>query len=112
MLVALIKNPPLMHDINGILITRKSAGTRTIMTTTNDHLSESRTGDTEPSQQKPPSFFQVMLSVIAAAFGVQTNKNYERDFSTGNPLAYIVGGLLFTVLFILTIAGIVSLVLP
>jgi len=63
-------------------------------------------------QRKPPSFVQVMLSVIAAAFGVQTGKNYERDFSTGNPLAYIAGGLLFTLLFVLTIAGVVSLVLP
>lgn len=62
--------------------------------------------------KKPPSFAQVMLSVIAAAFGVQTGKNYERDFSTGNPLAYIAGGLLFTVLFVLTIAMVVSLVLP
>lgn len=63
-------------------------------------------------KRKPPNFLQVMLSVVAAAFGVQSGKNYERDFSTGNPLAYIAGGLLFTVLFVLAIATVVSLVLP
>ena len=64
------------------------------------------------AKRTPPNFLQVMLSVVAAAFGVQTGKNYERDFSTGNPLAYIAGGLLFTVLFVLAIATVVSLVLP
>jgi hypothetical protein len=61
---------------------------------------------------KPPSFIQVMLSVGAAAIGVQTGKNYERDFTTGSPLPYIVGGIIFTAIFVLTIAGVVSLVLP
>ena len=64
------------------------------------------------AKRTPPNFLQVMLSVVAAAFGVHTGKNYERDFSTGNPLAYIAGGLLFTVLFVLAIATVVSLVLP
>jgi len=62
--------------------------------------------------RKSPSFLQVMLSVVAAAFGVQTGKNYERDFTTGSPLPYIIGGIVFTVLFVLTIVGVVSLVLP
>lgn len=61
---------------------------------------------------KKPGFWAVTVSVIAAAFGVQTDKNRQRDFSQGNPLAYIVGGLIFTVLFVLSIVGIVMLVLP
>ncbi len=81
------------------------------MNNTIDTGSETSSDEAQP-QQKAPSFTQVMLSVFAAAFGVQTDKNYERDFSTGKPLAYIFGGLLFTTLFVLTIAGIVSLVLP
>ena len=52
-----------------------------------------------------------MLSVMAAAFGVQNSKNRERDFSHGNPLAFIVAGLIFTVLFVMTIVGVVNLVL-
>ncbi len=61
---------------------------------------------------KPPSFLQVMMSVFAAAFGVQKDENYERDFTAGSPLPFIVGGILFTVLFVLTIIGVVFLVLP
>jgi len=58
-----------------------------------------------------PGFLDVMLSVMAAAFGVQNSKNRERDFTHGNPLAFIAAGLIFTLLFILTLVGIVNLVL-
>jgi hypothetical protein len=70
------------------------------------------TDENSDAAPKPPNFLQIMLSVIAAAFGVQTGKNYERDFTTGSPLPYIVGGVVFTALFVLTIVGVVSLVLP
>jgi hypothetical protein len=70
------------------------------------------TDENSGTAPKPPNFLQVMLSVIAAAFGVQTGKNYERDFTTGSPLPYIAGGIVFTALFVLTIVGVVSLVLP
>ena len=65
----------------------------------------------KPEQQKPPSILEVALSVIAAAFGVQNSKNRERDFTTGNPLVFIAAGLIFTILFVMTIVGVVSLVL-
>ena len=75
--------------------------------------------ETSPSKEKPskealksPSFLQVMVSVFAAAFGVQKNESYERDFTTGSPLPFIVGGILFTTMFVLTIIGVVFLVLP
>ncbi len=67
----------------------------------------------EPAEDhgKPPTAIEVALSVIAAAFGVQNSKNRERDFSRGNPLVFIMAGLIFTILFILTIVGVVYLVL-
>ena len=71
--------------------------------------------EVQPEQQEDnskPGFLAIMMSVVAAAFGVQSDKNRERDFTHGNPLAYIAGGLLFTVLFVLTIIGVVMLVLP
>lgn len=64
-----------------------------------------------PEQQKPPTIIEVAFSVIAAAFGVQNSKNRERDFTTGNPLVFIAAGLIFTVLFVLTIVGIVNLII-
>jgi hypothetical protein len=66
---------------------------------------------TEDEELKEPGFLEVTMSVMAAAFGVQNSKNRERDFTKGNPLVFIAAGLIFTVVFVLTIVGIVSLVL-
>ncbi len=60
---------------------------------------------------KAPNALEVALSVIAAALGVQSSKNRERDFTHGNPIVFIFAGLVFTVLFVLTIVGVVYLVL-
>lgn len=58
-----------------------------------------------------PGLIDVVLSVMAAAIGIQTRANKERDFGSGNPLAYIIAGLIFTILFVLTLIGVVNLVL-
>jgi hypothetical protein len=55
--------------------------------------------------------WKVVLSVIAAMFGVRGSKAHERDFTKGRPAAYIIVGLILTVVFILTIAGVVTLVM-
>ncbi len=66
----------------------------------------------DPSEEEPPlSFLQIAFSVIAAAFGVQKSENRKRDFSRGSPLAFIAAGLIFTIVFVLTITGVVYLVL-
>jgi len=64
------------------------------------------------SEQKPanPGLGSLVKSILAAAIGVQTDKNREKDFAQGNPLAFIIGGFVFTALFILTIAMIVGFV--
>jgi len=72
-------------------------------------MSEDQATGTEPgkTEEKAPSFIQVVLSVLAAALGVQNAENKERDFEHGNPLVFIAAGLVFTVLFIATILGVV-----
>lgn len=57
------------------------------------------------------SLFKVVLSVIAAMFGVQSSKNRDRDFTKGRPAAYIIVGITMTVLFILTVWLVVQFVL-
>ena len=57
------------------------------------------------------SLLQMISSVLAAAFGVQSSKNRERDFSRGKPMHFITLGLVFTVLFVLTVITVVNLVL-
>ncbi|RTE85721.1 MULTISPECIES: DUF2970 domain-containing protein [Gammaproteobacteria] len=56
-----------------------------------------------------PTLWNVIVSVLAAMFGVQTEHNRKRDFNQGNPLAFIIVGVIFIVLFVLSIYGLVSL---
>lgn len=64
-------------------------------------------------QQKPArvSFWQTVSSVLAAFFGVQSSKARQRDFTSGNPLAFIVVALALTALFVLTLVTIVRVIL-
>ena len=62
-------------------------------------------------EEQKPSFIQVIISVLASFFGVQSNRNRMRDFQHGKPSHFIVAGLVLTLLFILTVWGVVKLVL-
>ena len=53
----------------------------------------------------------VLGSVLASMFGVQSNRRREEDFTHGKPSKYIVVGLLVTVVFMLAVWGVVSLVM-
>lgn len=53
---------------------------------------------TEP--EKAPSLWQVIASVAASFFGVQSSKNRERDFKHGKAAHFIVIGLVATAVFI------------
>ncbi|MBX8541850.1 DUF2970 domain-containing protein [Pseudomonas cichorii] len=67
--------------------------------------------DSPKDQGKTPTFWQMLHSIMAAAFGVQSNRNRQRDFTHGKPAHFLLLGLLFTVFFALTLFGIVQLVL-
>lgn len=67
--------------------------------------------DSEPQGNKKPGLRQVISSTLAAFFGVQSNKNRERDFTHGNIKVYIISGLIFTLLFIGTVVTVVTIVL-
>ena len=60
---------------------------------------------------KPRSFREMLQSVVAAAFGVQSGKNRARDFSRGKPSHFIALGLMFTALFVVVLFALVQLVL-
>jgi hypothetical protein len=57
------------------------------------------------------SILQVIQSVLAASFGVQSNRNRERDFKQGSAKAFIIAGVVGTLLFILTVYTVVKVVL-
>ncbi|MDP4986548.1 MAG: DUF2970 domain-containing protein [Porticoccaceae bacterium] len=66
----------------------------------------------EQSPVKPKvKLWSVVKSILAAGIGVQSNKNREKDFQEGSPLAFIIGGFVFNLLFIVTVETIVCVVL-
>lgn len=65
---------------------------------------------TKPDPKKP-TLWQMMVSVMAAFFGVQSDKSRERDFTHGNPWVFIVMGLVFVIVFVLVLVGFVQLIL-
>jgi uncharacterized membrane protein YidH (DUF202 family) len=67
--------------------------------------------DNDKKPQSKPGFFHIVLSTLAAAFGVQSSKNRERDFRGGNIYTYIIAGVAFTVIFVVLVVLVVRLVL-
>lgn len=66
---------------------------------------------TQDKDDKPLTLREMLQSVLAAAFGVQSGKNRTRDFSRGKPSHFILLGIVFTALFALTLLALVKLVL-
>ena len=64
---------------------------------------------TDDPSGKPPTFWQMLHSILAGAFGVQTGKNRARDFTHGKASHFIALGAGFTVVFILVLVGLVQL---
>ena len=62
-------------------------------------------------RKNKPSLIAVVRSILAAGIGVQSDKNRTRDFEQGNPLTFIIGGIIFTFVFIATVATVVGIVL-
>ena len=58
------------------------------------------------------AFYQIIGSVLAAAFGVQSSKNKIRDFSSKSPLYFIVSGIIFMIIFIILLVVIAHWVTP
>lgn len=66
---------------------------------------------TKSDNPKKTSLLSVVKSILAAGIGVQSDKNRQRDFEKGNPLVFIIGGIVFTLLFIIAVASVVGFVL-
>ena len=49
------------------------------------------------------NIWQTIKSVLAAMFGVQSSANRDRDFESGNPVIFIVTGVVFTIVFMLAL---------
>ena len=58
-----------------------------------------------------PGIISMVVSVLAAFLGVQTEKNRQRDFQHGSPKAYIIIGVILTILLVLGLIGLVNIVM-
>jgi len=75
-------------------------------------MAEPEQKDTEPSQSRRGlSAWQIAKSTAAAALGVQTPEARQRDFTEGNPIPFIIAGVVGTAVFVVVLVIIVNLVL-
>ncbi|WP_036550790.1 DUF2970 domain-containing protein [Neptunomonas japonica] len=50
-----------------------------------------------------PTLWQMILSVISAMFGVQSEQNRERDFTNGSLWPYVLIGIITLIIFIVAV---------
>lgn len=62
------------------------------------------------ADSRKPSFWQVTKSVLAGAIGVQSDKNREEDFQSASIWPFVIGGVVFTLLFVVGLIILVKLV--
>ena len=67
--------------------------------------------DSQTKNETQLSFGQLLKSTLSAFIGVQSSANRERDFKHGKMSHFIFMGLLFGLVFVLTLVGVVQLVL-
>jgi len=66
--------------------------------------------DANPGAEKDLTLLQVMGSVFAAGFGVQSKENKVRDFTRGKPVHFVIAGLAFTAAFLVGLITVVNLI--
>jgi len=62
----------------------------------------------DSSSTNPPGFLSILQSVVAAMFGVQSDKKRQQDFESGHPGSYIFVGVIMVIVFVLTLVAIVN----
>ncbi|MDO9621944.1 MAG: DUF2970 domain-containing protein [Moraxellaceae bacterium] len=73
------------------------------------------TDSTPPNdpQKQPESLspLTILASVFRSWFGVQTEKNRQRDFSSKDPTPFIIAGIIFTVGMVIAVIVVVNMAL-
>lgn len=60
---------------------------------------------------KGTGFINVVKSAVAAAFGIQSQANRERDFESGRPMHFIIAGVVTTMLFLFAVGLFVKIMI-
>jgi hypothetical protein len=69
------------------------------------------TQDLKQLSQRKLNFFQTLKAIAWAMFGVRKGKGYEDDIAKLNPVHLVVAGLLFGVIFVVSLVLVVRLAL-
>ena len=67
--------------------------------------------DLKQLAQRKLNFFQTLKAIAWAMFGVRKGTGYQDDIEKLNPVHLVIAGLLFGVLFVVSLVTIVGLVL-
>lgn len=67
--------------------------------------------DSEKDKSKPIGIFSVILSVLSAMVGIQSEANRERDFTSGQIGNYIFVGVIVVIIFIFGLISVVNNIL-
>ena len=65
----------------------------------------------EVDNDQPLTLRQMFGSAFSAMIGVQSKEKHERDFARGKASYFIIVGVVLTAIFVLSMAGVVSLVI-
>lgn len=66
----------------------------------------------EMDKKPSPNFWQLIVSVLGAIFGVQSSKVRERDFNAGSAWwVYVLIGLVIVLVLVLALVGLAKLVM-
>jgi hypothetical protein len=60
------------------------------------------------SSSQKASLWQVVKSVAASAMGVQSDVNYNRDFEQSSFVPFLLVGIVFVIIFVVTLIAIVK----
>lgn len=74
-------------------------------------MNDERKHSPDDDHQEKPGFLQVLQSVLAAIFGVQSSKNRERDFKKGDASQYMAVFAVLVIGLVITMIVVVNIVL-
>ena len=63
------------------------------------------------SEKQGVTLLTIIASMFAGWIGVQSKANRDRDFQHGKFSHFVIGGVIFLILFVLAVVGVVQLVL-
>lgn len=67
--------------------------------------------ENDQKDKKGITLFSFIGSLLSAWFGVSTKEQRERDFEQGKFSHFIIGGIIFAIVFVFVVVGIVKFVL-